>query len=314
MAVINFGSINIDHIYTVEHFVAPGETLSSSHYQSVLGGKGANQSIACAQAGVQTKHVGAVNNNDSSFVALLEQSGVDCNLVQKQSTTATGHAIIQVNHEGENAIVLFAGANHILSTEQIEHALAKATTGDWVLLQNETNAIEDIINIASAKNIPIAFNPAPMTTAIKQLPLDKIDLLFVNEIEAMQLTDTTTIEQAIANLSQNLPKTKVILTLGKKGVCFLYQSQQTLVEGFKVEAVDTTAAGDTFTGYFLARYIQNSQGIQSNQENSEITQQNVPTNALTTACAAAALCVTQQGAAPSIPSNEQVERFLKTHP
>lgn len=300
MAVINFGSINIDHIYTVPHFVTPGETLSSSRYQSVLGGKGANQSIACAHAGTEVKHVGAVHSSDTSFVKQLESAGVDCQFVKQQIATATGHAIIQVNDDGENAIVLFAGANHILSDAQIESAIDSAEADDWVLLQNETNAIGRIIERASAKGLSIAFNPAPMTPEIADLPLGKVTLLFVNEVEAMQLTNTQTIEDASSVLSTNYPNTKVIMTLGKAGVTYLYKGQQINVKGFKVNAVDTTAAGDTFTGYFLASYIESLANGSSE-----------PEVALKTACAAAALCVTKEGAAPSIPKALNVAKFLQ---
>jgi ribokinase len=299
MAVINFGSINIDHIYTVPHFVAPGETLSSSHYQSVLGGKGANQSIACALANCETKHVGAVHKSDVSFVGILEDAGVNCEFVEQQTNTATGHAIIQVNNDGENAIVLFAGANHQLSSAQIDSAINGASKQDWVLLQNETNAIGEIIEKAAAMGLPIAFNPAPMTPSVSDLPLEKVSLLFVNEIEAMQLTQSENIESATQVLQNKYPHTKVIMTLGKAGVKYLHQGEQLVVDGFTVNALDTTAAGDTFTGYFLAAHINDI----SNDTNN-------PKQALLSACAAAALCVTKKGAAPSIPKASDVAAFL----
>lgn len=300
MAVINFGSINIDHIYSVPHFVTPGETLSSSHYQSVLGGKGANQSIACALAGTTVKHVGGVHSGDTAYIKQLETAGVECQFVQRHDEMASGHAIIQVNDEGENAIVLFAGANGTLSEAQLDNAINSAETKDWVLLQNETNAIAAIIEKAAAKGLPIAFNPAPMTPDIADLALEKISLLFVNEVEAMQLTNTHTIEEASSKLSTQYPDTKVIMTLGKAGVSYLHKGQQINVAGFKVKAVDTTAAGDTFTGYFLATYIDCL--AKGNDD---------PETALKTACAAAALCVTKEGAAPSIPSAASVSDFLQ---
>lgn len=299
MAVINFGSINIDHIYSVPHFVTPGETLSSTQYQSVLGGKGANQSIACALSGCDTKHVGGVHINDSAFVAILQQAGVDCQYINQQSAIATGHAIIQVNDEAENAIVLFAGANHALSSKQIDTVLQNATSDDWVLLQNETNAIAEIIDKAAALGLPIAFNPAPMTPEVAALPLEKLSLLMVNEIEAMQLTQTSTLNEATAVFQSQYPNTEVIMTLGKAGVQYLYQGEQIVVKGFDVKAVDTTAAGDTFTGYFLAEYIKLNDNKRADIE-----------HALLTACAAAAICVTGKGAAPSIPDMATVQQFL----
>jgi ribokinase len=279
--------------------VAPGETLSSSAYKSVLGGKGANQSIACAKANCEIKHVGGIHTNDGAFLDLLAQTGVNTQFVEKHTDTATGHAIIQVNNDGENAIVLFAGANHTLSAAQIDEALQSASPQDWVLLQNETNAIGDIIDKADALGLPIAFNPAPMTPDIANLPLEKISLLFVNEVEAMQLTQTTSVAGASRVLNEKYPHTKVILTLGKAGVKYMYKGEEISVPGFAVNAVDTTAAGDTFTGYFLATHIKQL----ANKEH-------LPELALKTACAAAALCVTKSGAAPSIPSASEVAHFL----
>ncbi|MDT0593531.1 ribokinase [Glaciecola petra] len=302
MAVINFGSINIDHVYSVEHFVAPGETLSSSAYKSVLGGKGANQSIACAKAGANIKHVGNIHANDHAFLNQMQDVNVDCNWVCKIDSLATGHAIIQVNNEGENAIVLYAGANHCINKTQIDDVLSNADKTDWVLLQNETNAIAEIIESASAQGLNIAFNPAPMTKEVSTLELEKVSLLIVNEIEAMQLTSTDTIHEASAELTKQYPKTKILLTLGKNGVHFMQDGNTIKVDSYKVKALDTTAAGDTFIGYFLAQYcILNKQDA-----NNEV----IVTQALKTACAAAALCVTKAGAAPSIPTQQEVAKFL----
>jgi ribokinase len=166
MAVFNFGSINIDHVYSVPHFVQPGETLSSKSYQSILGGKGANQSIALAKANNQVKHVGAIGASDRSFVEQMKEAGVNCDFVREMSDVASGHAIIQVTPDAENNIILFGGANQTLSQDHIANALAAAKPDDWVLLQNETNAIGEIIEEAHKRGLNIAFNPAPMTEAI----------------------------------------------------------------------------------------------------------------------------------------------------
>jgi ribokinase len=297
MAVYNFGSINIDHVYQVPHFVTPGETLSSSDYHCVLGGKGANQSVACAKAGIDTHHVGAIHESNASMLDAMTQAGVDIQFVNVQSETASGHAIIQVNSEGENAIFLFAGANHLLNEKSISEALSSASSSDWVLLQNETNAIGDVINHAFAAGIPVAFNPAPMTDDVRNLPLDKVTLLIVNEVEAMQLTQSESIEDAKQALVGMSAHTQILLTLGKKGVCYLYQSTRIEVPAFSVDAVDTTAAGDTFIGFFLAQFAQ-GRPIE---------------DALRLASAASAIGVTRQGAVPSIPSLIEVETFLRDH-
>lgn len=296
MAVFNFGSINIDHVYAVEHFVAPGETLSSASYQAILGGKGANQSIACAKAGMQTFHVGSIHQNDTDMLSPMEEAGVDMQFVVNQQDIASGHAIIQVNAQGENAIILFPGANHSLDPKRIREVLSHANANDWVLLQNETNHVDSIIEQAHAAGINIAFNPAPMTNAVKNLALEKISLLVVNEIEAMQLTATNSAgeaKQALIDLSTQI---RILLTLGKQGVCYLHHKQEVRVDAFTVEAVDTTAAGDTFIGFFLSHFASGTD----------------VKDALKMACAASAISVTRKGAAPSVPSLREVEQFLQS--
>ena len=293
MAVINFGSINIDHVYQVEHFVQPGETLASRNYQKLLGGKGANQSIALAKAGAQVRHVGLLNDTDLAVKQALMRAGVDCNHV-KGTATPSGHAIIQVADSGENAIILFAGANHELTPAIVNQALDNAEAGDWVLMQNETNAIADIINLAEQKNLKIAFNPAPMTESVKFLPLDKIDLLIVNEVEAEALTGKTQLEDIEAWFRANTSDTDIIITLGSKGAKLLTNSGEFSASAFKVTAIDTTAAGDTFIGFFLSSYVNNDD----------------PQYSIRKACAASAIAVTKVGAAQSIPTIAEVESFL----
>lgn len=297
MAVFNFGSINIDHVYAVEHFVAPGETLSSSSYRAILGGKGANQSIACAKAGIATFHVGSIHQNDAAMLRPMIAANVNMQFVSKQTELASGHAIIQVNAQGENAIILFPGANHSLTEKCINEVLSQATTEDWVLLQNETNYVDKVIDLAHAAKVKIAFNPAPMTNAVNDLPLDKISLLIVNEVEAMQLTGAKTVELAKQALLEISNSTDVLLTLGKQGVVYLHDQREVSVSAFKVKAIDTTAAGDTFIGYFLAHFAKHM---------------NIE-HALRLACAASAIGVTREGAAPSIPSLDEVEQFLQSH-
>ncbi|MBF7072080.1 ribokinase [Glaciecola sp. MH2013] len=295
MAVFNFGSINIDHVYSVSHFVQPGETLSSSAYQSILGGKGANQSVALAKAENNIYHVGAIGSSDSAFIEQMEKAGVNCTHIRALSDVASGHAIIQVTPDAENAIILFGGANHCLSDDHIASALAFAKTDDWVLLQNETNAIADIIESSHARGLNIAFNPAPMTASVKSLPLDKLSLLIVNEVEAEQLTGESDVEKIKQSLLANYPSTQFVVTLGKQGAWYVSAEDQHYCPAFKVDAVDTTAAGDTFIGFFLAAYQR---------------KESMP-DALKYASAASALAVTKAGAAPSIPNVDEVAAFLQ---
>jgi ribokinase len=295
MAVFNFGSINIDHVYSVPHFVQPGETLSSSMYQSILGGKGANQSVALAKANNQVFHIGAIGGSDRGFIEPMKEAGVNCDFIREMSDVASGHAVIQVTPDAENSIILFGGANQTITNEHVTSALAAAKPNDWVLLQNETNAIDTVIEEAHKRNLNIAFNPAPMTESVKKLPLNKLTLLVVNEVEAKQLTGESAVEAIKVALKASYPTTKILLTLGKAGVWFVEGDVEEFCAAFKVEAIDTTAAGDTFIGFFLAAY-------QSNMAIAE---------ALKYACAASALAVMKTGAGPSIPSVDEVTAFLQ---
>lgn len=296
MIVYNFGSINIDHVYQVPHFVRPGETMTSHAYQQVLGGKGANQSIALARANCQVKHVGAIERGDMRLLTTLKDFGVDTSCISL-GDTPTGHAIIQVNEEAENAIVLFSGANHQISESQIDSVLANASKGDWVLLQNETNNIDLIIKRAKHYGLSVVFNPAPMDASIVKPLIADIDLLIVNEVEAMDLCEVDNVEAAQAQLQLNYPSLKILLTLGRQGVRYIHENEVTEVPAFNVEAVDTTAAGDTFIGYCLA-------GLQSSLPMKDVLRQ---------ACAASAICVTQAGASSAIPSLDQVIAFLESN-
>lgn len=296
MAVINFGSINIDHVYHVEHFVQPGETLASAQYQQLLGGKGANQSIALAKAGADVRHVGRIHTNDAHIKQTLIKHGIDCKHVQC-SETPSGHAIIQVTPSGENAIVLFGGANQELDARTVLAALDSTKSEDWVLTQNETSALEDVLTQAKESGLKVAFNPAPMTESVKSLPLECIDLLIVNEVEAAEFAGTDDLAEMESYFHENWQYGEVIITLGKSGVVMLRQGQRIEVPAFVVDAVDTTAAGDTFIGYFLAAYAKHTDAKQ----------------ALTRACAASALAVTVDGAAQSIPDLEKVNKFVAKH-
>jgi ribokinase len=293
MAVINFGSINIDHVYEVEHFVQPGETIASHHYQCLLGGKGANQSIALARAGSEVRHVGKINEADVAFKQTMIRDGIDCKHVTC-TETASGHAIIQVTPSAENAIVLFGGANHEMTPKDIIFALDTVKPADWVLTQNETSNIDQVLIQAKEKGLRVAFNPAPMTESVKQLPLQCVDLLIVNEVEAEEISGRKDLDEIEAYFRLDWPDTEVLITLGKAGVRMLKKDKTIDVPAFEVDAVDTTAAGDTFIGYFLSAY--------SNHTDSKV--------ALTRACAASALAVMKVGAAQSIPNQENVNRFL----
>jgi ribokinase len=296
MAIINIGSVNIDHVYQVEHFVQPGETIASTDYQRLLGGKGANQSIALARAGADVFHLGKINEHDVTFRQSLIRDGIDCKYLTC-TESPSGHAIIQVTPSAENAIVLFGGANQEITEKDIIRALDGAKPADWVLTQNETSCVEQVFIQAKEKGLKVAFNPAPMTESVKALPLDCVNLFVVNEVEAEELSGQQDLDKMEEYFRHNWPNAEVLITMGKAGVRMLKKDKTINVSAFSVEAVDTTAAGDTFIGYFLAAYSTHSDAK----------------NALIKACAASALAVMKEGAAQSIPSDQEVDRFLAKH-
>lgn len=293
MAIINFGSINIDHVYRVDHFVQPGETLASNEYQCLLGGKGANQSIALARAGADVRHVGKISESDAAFKQSMIRDGINCKHISC-TESASGHAIIQVTPSAENAIVLFGGANQELTSKDVMHALDDVKSSDWVLTQNETNCIDEVLLQAKEKGLKVAFNPAPMTESVKQLPHECIDLLIVNEVEAEEISGKSNLDEIEAYFRKDWSHAEVLITLGKAGVRMLKNDKSIDVPAFLVDAVDTTAAGDTFIGYFLSAYSEHAD----------------TKAALTRACAASALAVMKAGAAQSIPNEKDVDRFL----
>ncbi len=295
MQLFNVGSINWDHCYQLTHFVRPGETISSDRYQKLLGGKGANQSVAAARAGASVRHIGAVGGDETQAQNLLKELGVNVDAIATLKGNETGHAIIQINQDGENAIVLFAGANHGLTTDQIDQQLSLASAGDWVLLQNETNLIDYVVEQAKSKGLKVAFNPAPMDKELTLRLLSKLDLLIVNEIELCDLTATDDAEEAETMALDWSSQLDMLVTQGSKGVSYYCRGEKQFCSAFRVDAVDTTAAGDTFIGYFMAAKLS---GLPINRT-------------LEMACGASALAVTQAGAIPSIPAYSDVEQFIQ---
>lgn len=289
MSIINIGSINIDHVYRVASFVRPGETATCLSYDRNLGGKGMNQSIALIRAGLQVCHVGVVGQDDAWVRDAIGQAGVGLSHVAG-SDQATGHAIIQVDANAENCILLHPGANHGLERLQIQQALEQHPGHGWVLTQNETNRVEDIIELAVAAGRRVAFNPAPCNPELARLPLEKLALLVINEVEAEQLTGHADPQQALDALRKRCPQTLVVVTLGAQGLQAALGEQIWRQAAMPTTVVDTTGAGDTITGYLLASLIQ---GLPVDQ-------------ALARAARAAAITVSRSGAAQSIPTHEEV--------
>ncbi|MFK7997624.1 MAG: ribokinase [Granulosicoccus sp.] len=293
MQVFNFGSINIDHVYRVPHLVEPGETLLSQTLETVLGGKGANQSVALSRAGARVLHVGRLGEADQWARDQMAAAGVDVSHVSAFDGPS-GHAIIQVDDHAENSIILHGGANQSFTHDELAATLASAEAGDWLLMQNECNALDSAFSLAQARGMRIAFNPAPMTSTMSQLPLERCELLIVNEIEATVLADNNDPDAAIGILGERYPDTCLVLTLGSRGAMVRRGLHQYSAKALNVTAVDTTGAGDTFVGYYLASLMD---GLNDER-------------ALLRSCAAAALSVTKHGATPSIPTNAELETFL----
>jgi len=258
MKILNFGSLNIDHVYNVKTFVKPGETISALSYNRFSGGKGLNQSIALARAGAPVYHAGRIGGDGLFLREILLASGADCSLLAIAEDEATGHAMIQVSAEGENCIVLCGGSNRNISLEQIRDTFDSMSPGDFLLLQNEISAMPEIIRKADEKGMRIFLNPAPMNESVFTLPLELVDTFIVNEIEAAGLAGVSgekTPEEILTALQTKYPAANILMTLGAAGAMYA-DSRGTLplsVPAEKVEKVmDTTAAGDTFIGYFLA--------------------------------------------------------------
>jgi ribokinase len=287
--ILNFGSINIDNVYRLEHFVQPGETLASLSLDIVLGGKGANQSVAIARAGVKVKHIGRACKTDSWVFAQLESCGVDISHVEGVDEPS-GHAIIQVDQQGENAIVLHGGANQSFDANDLAKLISKSHAGDYLLAQNECNGLSDMVEMALDAGLKVALNPAPMTAAIRSLPLHRLDTLIVNQGEAQALCDQIEIDDVVSALAESLPQTRVVITLGGDGAILIVGGSVTKVPAFATKVVDTTAAGDTFVGYFLAGLVGGLSDLQALERASE----------------AASLAVQSLGAIPSIPKLEQL--------
>jgi len=289
-SILNFGSINIDHVYQVEHFVRPGETLASNSLSTGLGGKGANQSVAVALAGGQIRHLGSVNASDTWAVERLANLGVDTQHIN-QVDDASGHAIIQVNQQGENAILLHGGANQSITREQLNQAFSSNHDCEYLLMQNECALLNDGFQLAREFGFKIVLNPAPMSEIIHTLPLADLDTLIVNEIEAEQLSGQTELEAQITALKSKAPDTRIIVTLGKRGAALVDGDERIDQAAEAVDVVDTTGAGDTFVGYFLASVCAGDSNAQ----------------ALQRACKAAAITTTRAGAIDAIPRAADVD-------
>lgn len=295
MKILNFGSCNIDYVYSLDHIVEPGETESIYEMNIFPGGKGLNQSIATARAGATVYHAGCVGNDGRLLLDILQESGVNTQYT-KTVDEKNGHAIIQVSSKGENSILLYSGSNGMVSKKQIDSVLKDFGIGDVLLLQNEINNINTIIEKAYKKGMCIIFNPSPFNDTLKEIDLNMISYLLLNEVEAKSFSGSEDLEANLSYFRTHYPNLKIVLTLGVRGCVYMDSDCEIHQQAFRVEAVDTTAAGDTFTGYFVAELAKGT-------DYEEI---------LKLASAASALAVSKHGAAPSIPSKKEVLEVIET--
>ena len=292
MKLLNFGSCNVDYVYQLDHIVLAGETQSSLSVQVFAGGKGLNQSIAVSRAGAKVYHAGAIGSDGKFLLDLLKDNGVNVDYL-KTVEEKTGHAIIQVAKSGENSIFIHAGANACIDKKYINFVLDNFSKGDFLLLQNEISNVDYIIDKAFEKGMIIILNPSPINEKISKIDLNKISYLILNQTEAQAITGQKE-ELALQYFKSNYPELKIVLTLGKSGSIFQDKKQKYYQKSYEVKAVDTTAAGDTYTGYLISGLMKLS-SLKS---------------AMNYASLASAIAVSRNGAAPSIPLLKEVENSI----
>lgn len=294
MKVLNIGSLNLDYVYNLDHIVQPGETESAETRNVFLGGKGINQSMALAKAGAEIYHGGLIGEDGQAFLDACQEYGVHADYIRKIDAP-TGHAIIQVDRNAQNCILLYGGANQMLTEAFVDEVLSHFEKGDVLLLQNEINMLPYIVDKAYEKGMQIALNPSPFNEKLRAVDMNKISIFLLNEVEGGQITGLSEPDEVLDKMREMFPHAKIVLTLGKDGAKYAEGDEVCYQPIFKVEAVDTTAAGDTFTGYFLAGLIEGMP---------------IP-EILKMSAKASSIAVTRKGAVPSIPYRAEVMEALK---
>ena len=299
--IVVIGSSNVDLLMKMDHLPEKGETVTDAEFFQVYGGKGANQAVAAARAGGNVAFVNCVGEDayTPQMVQNYKNDGIDTRFVFREKNIASGHALIMIGGEGINYLSVAPGANYKLTPEKIDESMPLIDEAAMIVMQYEITGetIKYVIDIANKKGIPVMWNCAP-ARAFDLNYIPKINILVLNEVEAGFLTGMTVETEADAEkAAQKLVETgveKVIITLGSKGAFVLTKTEKVSVPAFKVEAVDTTAAGDTFCGTFAVALV----------ENKPLKE------ALQFASAAAAISVTRMGAQPSAPKRDEIEDFL----
>lgn len=294
MKVLCYGSLNIDRNYYVDDFVKAGETIQVNDITESAGGKGLNQALALARAGVNVYQAGKIGYDGNFLVEMLEAAGGDCQFVRQDPKQANGHALIQKTPAGANAILVFGGTNTSQKHSEMDEVLTHFAAGDILLIQNEINALTYLVDQAHAKGLLIYFNPSPMNVTLANSILEKLTGLILNEHEAYALTGESDPEAILDTFRERYPNLAVILTLGEAGACYTKGDLHYQQAAIKCKTVDTTGAGDTFTGYYLAGLVS---GL------------SIPA-CLKQAAYASALAVQAPGAAEAIPQMADVQDFM----
>ena len=289
MKLLVFGSLNIDHTYHLPHLVKEGETLSSTAYAKNEGGKGFNQAVALAKAGLDIFFAGAIGKDGLFLQEYLQSIGIDTAHIQVLDVP-TGHAIIQVDAEGRNSIFLYGGANQAITEEHINQVLSHFQAGDYILLQNEISLGESILRKAHEKGMHIILNPSPISSELLAWPLELVDWFILNEVEGRDLTGCTDPDAILDGLLARFSSAHIVLTMGDKGSIYADAACRIHQNAIPAHVVDTTAAGDTFTGYFFAAMLSGK----------------TTADALRISAAAASMAIAKPGAAKSIPLAKEV--------
>lgn len=295
MRVLCFGSMNIDYTYYVDQFVSEGATIRASRMSTFCGGKGLNQSIALSRGGAQVWHAGVAGTGSGILLDALKHDGVKLDYLEITEEIPNGQAIIQVDKAGRNCIIVYPGSNGKVTKAYADSVLTHFDRGDGIVLQNEISNLEYIVHSARERGMTIFLNPSPITEELTETLLRQVDYLILNEVEGKALTGKDDFYEILDAFATLYPNTRIVLTLGTQGVLYRDKTQTLSHCSYRVPVEDTTAAGDTFSGFFIAGI---SRGLDT-------------ADALRYASMAAAICVSRKGASPSIPTLEEVHAFEK---
>ncbi|MEI3084068.1 MAG: ribokinase [Oscillospiraceae bacterium] len=294
MNVVNFGSLNIDHVYAVDHFCRAGETIHTKSYTQNAGGKGLNQSIAVSRSGQKVHHAGLLGPEGTRLAELLSGSGVDLRYL-KHTDVPQGHAVIQVQPDGQNCIFLYGGSNQAVTPQEIDEVLMQLNAGDYLLLQNEIANLTYLLRAAARRGLRVVLNASPISDELLNADLSGVDWLVVNEIECAAMAGCGDAQAGYETLKQRYPSLGILLTLGSEGSVSWKDGTEVRQCAYPVKAVDTTGAGDTFMGYFVGCL---AQGMERQ-------------TAMQYASMASAISVTRPGAAASIPLMDEVRAAVE---